>query len=1264
MAPILEKNRERVTLIGIDGPTAAGKTILADSLADWIRTGLKRPCWIYRLDWHLAPRSERVEDLKSLVAKDISFPFEGELHMNLEGFGRFLKTTACFNERLETEANKKTEKILLENLYSRKDGGTLTGREECLLEPGLVILAEGHYTLRGEFHRLIDHNILMLGEEGELLRRKVARVEGYRAAQDAEDYFWRVDLPSFRHHLQRFGWNAETVIDNTDYRNPAFQNSSALPKWLAENGAEKGPLKGEIADSIFAHSQRVPAELKEALQTGLDWILDWDRQVGDYVRLSIDDVPTDLTSLTEESLAKANLKLMGKPYRLSLCHTNALYNVYARRLPISIGIRIEGEKPIHLLVDVFHETLRIQLSWAGGYRCFHAERELGEIDSQKRRLLSEKTPSLGKEGNGWNTLRLITPTPFTIPGFLKGFDYEEDLSGLEQENLSASQAISRMARHGGVWIHRFAKFAELEFFQDIVWQTGGHALSAGNYLIALWTRRQDLLQKFTAFAREWQAPFSEEEERAQDESALDALVEKERGDIQAFIRKNCPDFSVLDGYLYSSKISHDLKAWGRLLDQIQTMLLSKSRLVRKRALQFVQRHFPEITLETAKLWDDVPKGARPHISLDALTSIAPSILTEIYLWLALRGEPSSVLGANIYDIRKNSADCSAFLKAASERETAIVLQGSLNALGQKETGEGETTHGYLKPKEGAQDLVDSALTSARDMLLLEGKAPPLFGIGLDHVDVSGDKPKGRARRFLEKAIETEQVTHFTLDGSALFRARQRTAEELEESFHAVAGFAAHLMGEKPHTYIFDREICAGELNYVGKGEAMIPTPAEMELFARVCRSHFRKAGLGAHNTRPTLFIGNLGTTHHGADSGKVAVGEAKGWQGRLKKRSFVSPVLHGTTGSKPEVLAAASEGCHKINVAGDFLHTLIRGLPERLTVGLDTKDKDLKKQMPRLRSLMETLSLAEENRVREGLKNHCLSLLGRIQAPRLTPLDLKYFRYKNYKFSPMQVKTLREELERRIEEMRAGVSARPSDPSVGFEFSASMIEVPFDEEYKKLTRALWEEGIRHFHIDVGDGKFVPRKFSGLEKAKFLRKTFPQALLHCHLMVENPDRGENGGPSTIDEYLSAGVDAIALHRRAFAEEEDLHQALQTIRKRSARPGLIIETSDTLDCDLEDLLRKGSLDWVVVMGVPVGFGGQIFDMSSLKSIAWFHQFGLTHKRPMLIEVDGGLTLDNIALCKRSGAQIFSGWSIVKGACEEELRKKVRQARKRIA
>jgi pentose-5-phosphate-3-epimerase/fructose/tagatose bisphosphate aldolase len=623
-----------------------------------------------------------------------------------------------------------------------------------------------------------------------------------------------------------------------------------------------------------------------------------------------------------------------------------------------------------------------------------------------------------------------------------------------------------------------------------------------------------------------------------------------------------------------------------------------------------------------------------------------------------------VLGANIYDIRARSLDCRAYLTAAAERGTPIVLQASLNALGQAEEHGGTLRQGYLRPKDGAHDLVDAAMNAVRDVFLEDGQPPALFGIGLDHVDVAQDHQRvGRAARFFSHALSSGLVTHYVADGSALFAAPERSRETLELAFERVASFAVSLFRSESWHHLIDVEVCCGELNYCeGSSEAIVPTPEEMELFAQVFHRVARAEGFGIINVRPTLFIGNLGTIHHGEDSGSVKVELSKQWLARLKRRNFVSAVLHGTTRTTPDVLARAAIGCHKINVAGDFLATLVAALPTTLRNQVSAGEP--KRRLADIYGELDRLPAARLQGIGEALYGHCSAILDTIRTPRLSSQDQSYFRYIPYHFTDRQVAAITRALAVEFAHQAVNGTHKPTSDEIGYEFAASMIEVPFDDDYGRITGMLCAEGIRYFHIDAGDGRFIPRVIDALDKVRHLREHHPEAALHAHLMVEDPHVGRRGRPSPIDAYIDAGCNAIAIHPRALTRPGDLKPALAAIRARGARPGLIIETSETIDEHLWTVICENDLDWSVVMGVPVGYGGQIFNMSTLQRLSALNHLARRDGRRFLIEVDGGLTVDNISQCQRAGAQIFAGWSIVRAPAIDGVRDKVRALRAQIA
>lgn len=1265
LVPFLQDDSDSIVVIGIDGPTAAGKTIFADSTAQELRTSYLRRCWIYRMDWTLAPRQDRLDDLADLRTKKIPFSHEGELHMRLARIREFLETVRAYNERINTKQVQAPEIVRLEGLYSRETGGSTNGECDCILEPGLVILVEGHYTLRVDLNNLIDLNILMLGETEELISRKTARVRGYRPETEAREYFSLVDLPSFHRHLGLFGHNASLVIDNTDFRRPEVHSYEFIDGWLARNlpePATEGTFRvgqegtADIADRVLSVSHMMDHSIRAALSAALETVFDWDRHVSQFLRISVDDIPEDLTSISAGLVSSLNGRFSGGRCSFILKHTNALYNVYSRILPITIGLELRCERPIRILADVFHDFLRLQITWAGGYFRFMYERKAGEIEPAAAGRVNETTQEGGPRSGGEH-VRVITPSQFMLPDFLNEFQSDVVFSGREEENISASQALAELTDKGEVWIHRFAKFSELNYFYNIVIDTGGNAVKAGNYLIAVWSKNERLMSAFKTFRTAWTAAISEADHISADEELLDQIVDAERAGLRSFILEHCPDFAVLDGYLHCSGFLYGSETWEGVVGQLGLMLDKGPRLVRKRAVQYIQKCFPGISLEVEKLWDNLPIGSRKHISLDTLTFISPTILSEVYLWTALRGDNSAILGVNIYDIRNSSIDCRACLGSASARHTAVVLQGTLNALGPREEYNGKEVHGYLRPLNGSADLVEAALTAARDIVLISGDAPPLFGVGLDHISADGDHPRGRAERFLHKAMISEAVTHYMLDGSALFSHPGNAAQGLEKQFAAVTGYAVSLLEGKPASYIYDKEISLCSLSYTDQPETeYIPTPAEVELFVRIYRRHVSDSGLGANNTRPALIVGNLGTTHHSRDRGMVVVEMARQWRDRVKRHNFVSAVLHGTTNTHYHVLAKAAAGCHKINIAGDSLGVLLRALPERLRKSVLKDDVEPKKMLASVRNEMNSMSAAEIREIEDSLKAYFRAMMDNVNSPRLSPMDVEYFRYKNYKFTQRQIHAICDEIKVLLESRQLFHSDAPAYGAGGYKFFASLVEVPFDEGFRRLLSILWEEGTRCFHVDAGDGKFIPRAFSGLAKTEYIRKTFPGATIHCHLMAENPGIGAKGGLSMIEQYADAGCDAIAVHKRSFKDEHYFLSAIELIRKLGGRPGIIIETSDAMDAVIGGDIIKSLLEWVVVMGVPVGYGGQIFDMSTLNRIAWLYRFSRTNNLPLLIEVDGGLTLENISLCRKAGAQAFSGYSLIRSSSEKEMRAKL--------
>jgi ribulose-phosphate 3-epimerase len=1239
------KNNKKIVVIGIDGPTAVGKTILADQLrSNLIKNG--KNVWSYRLDWTLISRESRVKDLAKLNSNDLDFELEAELHMSLYKAAEFLRIVENFRNE-----NELTEKpVELSDLYSRENNGTTTGSDKCILTSDLVILVEGHYSLRDELNDLIDLNILLLSESDELLSRKKARVSGYRGESEAEDYFWKVDLPSIKHHLERYERNVDIVIDNTDVNNPIFTDDGFINKWLTRNNTcyKKRKIKkfdiSQFSKIVFSESSLVSDEQHSIFSEIIEKILNWDNLIGDYLRLSMEEINEDLQTKADELFNSDSLALPDM-YRIEIIHTNTFQNVYHRVLPISLSLSIvnlkDEYKSFKLTVDSFNDKLRITTSWLGGCDFYYIERELGKLSKSNNRDVNSVGHSLKNTKQSRNTVKFFLPTSFTKPSFVKNIKNVEYIyTGLESSNINESDMVYQfLSKEECLWIHRFSKHSAVRYYCDVLSQLNVNVIKIGNYLLAIKSMNRDYLAQFDLFKTEWSQLYGELEETLQDESKYDSIIDKDRIYIAEYIKNNCPDFKILDSFLHSS-ISHLDVKWKSVVGQLALMMRSSNRLLRKRAIEFIEYRFPDFKIPLSEAWPSIGGGVSDNISIKEIRNTYPSIMSEVLLWQSIRGGSSAILGANIYDIRDESIDTQAHFKAATNRKTAVIIQSSLNAIGHIE----DDSWGYLKINDSPNEFINAVINTSRKMFM-SNREQLFYGIGIDHINNAGDIPLGRSKRFINKAMLTEHITYFVLDGEALFKPETRSIIEIEKNYKLMSDFVLSLLDGVDRAYIYDKEICISELNYIGK-KAWIPSNLEVDSFVTIFREAARKYGLSEINTRPTTFIGNLGTTHHSQDTeDNILTNKSKNWVDKVKRNNFISAVLHGTTNTNRSILKASTVGCHKVNVAGDFLNVLVAALPDDLKYKFNESNKDFKYLISSVRGEFDKLSKTKKDEILGKVFECSSQLMNDIESPVLTSQDYEYFRYSFYKFDEAEIDTITRKLLGLNEIQISSIIKQPIFKDIGFQMSASMIEVPYGDEYKKKVDYLLDNNIKHFHIDVGDGEYITRVFSGIEKIEYIRKMCPDALVHVHLMASNPHYKVNNNSSYIELYIKSGADRIAVHRNSFNDKANLDIAINQIKALGVEAGIIVETVELIDEKLLDIIERHNIQWLVLMGVPIGFGGQIFNMSILEKISAVYHWSIHNKHPILIEVDGGLTFNNIKLCKNAGAQIFAGWSVIK-------------------
>lgn len=182
-------------------------------------------------------------------------------------------------------------------------------------------------------------------------------------------------------------------------------------------------------------------------------------------------------------------------------------------------------------------------------------------------------------------------------------------------------------------------------------------------------------------------------------------------------------------------------------------------------------------------------------------------------------------------------------------------------------------------------------------------------------------------------------------------------------------------------------------------------------------------------------------------------------------------------------------------------------------------------------------------------------------------------------------------------------------------------------------RAICEAGCDYVHIDVMDGHFVPNLTMGPEIVQSIAKVSSKPL-DIHLMVKNV-------AFFVELFAPLKPAFLSVH---FEEVTHLHRQIRAIKDRGIQAGVVLNphTSEKL---LEYILPE--VDLVLVMSVNPGFGGQKFLPSALRKIQNLHAMRQALKLEFLIEVDGGVSDQNIALLKESGADMVVAGSYVFGS-----------------
>ena len=200
-----------------------------------------------------------------------------------------------------------------------------------------------------------------------------------------------------------------------------------------------------------------------------------------------------------------------------------------------------------------------------------------------------------------------------------------------------------------------------------------------------------------------------------------------------------------------------------------------------------------------------------------------------------------------------------------------------------------------------------------------------------------------------------------------------------------------------------------------------------------------------------------------------------------------------------------------------------------------------------------------------------------------------------------------------------------------FEIAPSILSADFTRLGEEI-KAVEEGGATVLHVDVMDGQFVPNITIGLPVVKSLRKA-TTLTIDCHLMIEEPSR-------YAEKFVEAGANMVSVHVEA---DVHLQRTLCAIRDAGGQSGIAINPATPLGA-LEEALPFA--DFVLLMSVNPGFGGQKFIHTSVDKLKRLRRMIDERGLETRIEIDGGIDAANIQKIVESGAEIIVAGSAVFG------------------
>lgn len=176
-------------------------------------------------------------------------------------------------------------------------------------------------------------------------------------------------------------------------------------------------------------------------------------------------------------------------------------------------------------------------------------------------------------------------------------------------------------------------------------------------------------------------------------------------------------------------------------------------------------------------------------------------------------------------------------------------------------------------------------------------------------------------------------------------------------------------------------------------------------------------------------------------------------------------------------------------------------------------------------------------------------------------------------------------------------------------------------------------GAEYLHLDVMDGNYVPNISFGIPVIKNLRG-ITDLIFDVHLMIDKPER-------YIKDFVDAGADIITVHQEAT---DHLHSTIQQIKSYGVKAGVSLNPATSLDV-LEYVIKD--IDLILIMSVNPGFGGQSFIPAMIEKIKATRKLIDKHNPNIILQVDGGVKLDNVKEIVEAGTDLVVAGSDIFGA-----------------